>query len=163
MKELLLLNDIELSKKSAESIRHEIANSVINGDINPIRPYANMKFLEKVFSGDDKKDNGLSHLIKSYVVDELEKDKLKTEYYGFKVSVSETGARWDFSNCNDSKLEELYEQQKELKEKITARETLLKGIPRGCHIFLMDEDSGEQVKVFAPFKKSSTSPIFTLK
>lgn len=163
MSEVLLLNGLELNKKSVETIRNEISEKVINGDIDPIKVYANMKFLEKVFNGDDKKNNGLSHLIKSYVVDEIEKDKHKTDYYGFKVAISETGARYNFDNCGHKGLEDLYEQQKELNAKIKEIETMLKGIPKGGHLFITDEETGEQMKVYAPVKSSTTSPIFTMK
>ncbi len=163
MEELFLLNGIEPSKKNAEEIRNEISERVISGEICPIKVNASIKFFEKVFEGDSGKNNGLSQIIRPYVVSEIEKDRHKTEYYGFKVGISETGARYNFDNCNHDELNELYEQQKQIKEKIAVIEKFLKGFQPGSHQMIIDEDTGNMSKVFAPVKISTTSPIFTLK
>jgi hypothetical protein len=163
MEQLITLNGIQPSRKTAEQIRIEIAQKVESGELDPIKVNASIKFFEKVFNGDDKKNNGLSHYIKPYVIDEIQKAPERKDYYGFEVSIKESGARYDFSMCNDSVLDELMEQEKELKAKIEERQNFLKSIKPGGHMIITIEETGENIKVFAPVKKSTTSPTFLLK
>lgn len=163
MQELITFKSDQLSKANADLIRKEISDKVVNGEIDPIQVAASIKFYEKIFEGDSGKNNGVNHIIRPYVVDELEKDKLRTKYYGFEVAVKESGSRYDFSNCNHPKLEELYAQAEEIKNKIAEIEKFLKGIQPGGSMTIVDEDSGEAIKIYAPVKKSTTSPVFTLK
>lgn len=160
MIEILNLNGVEINKQTIERIRKDIFSKVENGEIDPIKINAFIKFYEKVFTGDDKKNNGLSHLIRPYVVDELEKDKTRSDYYGFKVEIKEAGVRYDFSNCGHPELEELYEKQKQLKSEIDEIEKLLKSIPAGKRIPIIVH--GEAIEVHAPARFSTTSPTFRI-
>lgn len=160
MEEIVKIDGLQVSKKSAEEIRTELARKVLDGELSAVKVQAAIKFYEKVFNGDDKKDNGLNHLIKSSVVDELQNDAKREEWYGFKVSVGETGVRYNYENCNDPELVELLEQEKEIKEKIKDRQDFLKALKTGLNIVTKD---GEAITVFPPAKFSSTSAKFTLK
>jgi hypothetical protein len=163
MNELITLNGISPSKASADEIRKEIAQKVEEGELDPIKINASIKFFEKIFNGDDKKNNGLTHLIKDKVVSEIQKAPERTDYYGFKVKITEAGVKYLFENCGHPKLAELYEKQEELKKEIKEIEDLLKKIPTGKHITIVDEESGDMVKVFAPVRMSTTTPKFLLK
>jgi hypothetical protein len=160
MESLITLNGITPSKATAEQIRQDIFQRVESGELDPIRVNAAIKFYEKIFSGDDKKSNGLSHLVRPFVVDEIEKDKTRTEYYGFKVEIKEAGARYDFSVCNDPEWTDLNLKKIEIDEKIKEREKFLKGFTKPMPIVTED---GEAVIINPPVKKSTTSPVFTLK
>lgn len=158
--QIIKIDGLAISKQSVESVRQEIAQKVIDGEIDPIKVMASVKFYQKVFEGDDKKNNGLTHLIKNYVVDDLQKDPSRKDYFGFKVEVGETGVNYNFSNCNDEELKDLLEAEKELKEKIKDRQDFLKTIKGHLDIIT---SNGEAVKIFPPAKFSSTSAKFTLK
>lgn len=155
----LIKIDLKPSKASAEAIRNELSRKVIDGEISAVQVQAAIKFYQKVFDGDDKKDNGLVHQIKSYVVDEIEKDSHRKDWFGYQVTVGEAGARYSFENCNDPELAELEAQEKELKEKIKDRQTFLKSLKGGFDIIW----NGEGVTVFPPAKFSTTSAKFILK
>jgi hypothetical protein len=161
--EIVQIDNLPVSKASVEATREDIARRVLDGEISAVKVQSAIKFYEKVFNGDDKKNNGLNDIIKPFVVDEIEKDPHRKEWFGFEVSVGEAGARYHFDNCNYPKLTELYDQKKELEAKIKEVETMLKGIPKGGHLIITDEDTGEQTKVFAPAKTSTTSAKFLLK
>jgi hypothetical protein len=159
MEQLIKIDGLQISKKSAEEIRSELARRVLDGEISAVKVQAAIKFYEKVFNGDDKKDNGLNHLIKSSVVDEIEKDPKREEWFGYKVVVAEAGAKYHYENCNDSELEELLEEKKAIEEKIKDRQAFLKTLKTGLNIVTKD---GEAITVFPPAKTSTTSPKFTL-
>jgi hypothetical protein len=158
--QIIQIDNLPVSKQSAEAIRQELLRRVQDGEISAVKIQSAIKFYEKVFNGDDKKDNGLNHLIKSNVIDEIEKDPKREEWFGFKVSVGEAGVRYNYDNCNDPELAELLEQEKELKEKIKDRQDFLKALKTGLNIVTKD---GEAITVFPPAKISSTSAKFTLK
>lgn len=158
--EIIKIDNLPVSKASVEEIRKEIATKVTEGEISAVQVQAAIKFYEKIFNGDDKKDNGLVHTIKPYVVDELEKDPHRKNWFGFNVTIGETGARYYFDNCNDPVYNELTEQLKELTDKIKERETFLKGVKTAMPIVSLD---GEVVTIYPPAKKSTTSAKFQLK
>ena len=160
MEELIKIGSLAISKASAEKIRETIANSIEEGMISPVHVMAAIKFYEKVFKGDDKKNNGLIDLIKSKVLDEVEKDKARKDWFGFGVQVRESGVNYIYDKCNDDVLIELLEEEKNLKKKIEERKDFLKAI-KG-HIDIITEN-GEVRKLFPPAKSSTTSPTFTLK
>jgi hypothetical protein len=159
MQDIIKIEDLQISKALAETIRKELSQRVLDGEISAVQVQAAIKFYEKVFNGDDKKDNGLVHVIKPYVVDEIEKDKHRKDWFGYQVSVGEAGARYSFENCNDPELAELEEQERDLKEKIKDRQNFLKSLKGGMDIIW----NGEGVTVFPPVKYSTTSAKFTLK
>jgi hypothetical protein len=157
--EIVKIDNLPVSKASVEEVRSEIARKVLDGEISAVKVQAAIKFYEKVFNGDDKKDNGLNHLIKPYVVDELEKDTKRKDWFGFQVTVGEVGARYSYDNCNDPVYAELMEAKKELDEKIKERTDFLKSIKSSMGVII----EGEAVTLYPPLKTSSTSAKFQLK
>lgn len=158
--EIVKIDNLPISKASVEQVRSEIARKVIQGEIDPVKVQAAIKFYEKVFNGDDKKNNGLNDIIKPYVVDEIGKDAHRKEWYGFNVSLGEAGARYDYSNCNDSELNSLMESKKDLDEKIKERQEFLKSLKRQTPVVNQD---GEVEVLNPPLKTSTTSAKFLLK
>jgi hypothetical protein len=159
MEQVIKIDGLQISKKSVEEVRNEIASKIEDGEMDAVKVMAAVKFYEKVFSGDDKKYNGLTHLIRPHVLTEIEKDKFRNEYYGFKVEIKEAGVRFDYSKCNDSELELLLIEQEEINFKVKERQEFLKSI-KG-HLDVIQD--GEAKTIFPPAKISTTSPVFTLK
>jgi hypothetical protein len=158
--QIIKIDGLSISKQSVEEVRRQIAAKVIDGEVDPVKVMASIKFYEKVFTGDDKKDNGLTHLIKSKVIDSVEKDPTRKQWFGYEVSIRETGTQYDYSKCNDDVLIALLQEEVKLKEKLKNRQDFLKTI-KG-HLDIITED-GEAKTIYPPAKKSTTSPVFTLK
>ena len=77
---------------------------------------------------------------------------------GTKIELAEVGVKYNYMNCNDLEILELYEQERHLSEKIKEREAFLKTLPyTGLDIITAD---GEAVKIYPP-SKTSTSSIKT--
>jgi hypothetical protein len=159
MNEIIKLDGLAISKQSVEQVRDEIRQRIEGGELDPVKVMSAVKFYEKVFNGDDKKNNGLNHILRPHVVDELGKDPHRKDYYGFKVEVVETGQTYNYDNCNDSELEELMIQKKELDAKIKARQDFLKSI--NGHLDVIQD--GEAKTIYPPAKFSTTSAKFTLR
>jgi hypothetical protein len=157
-KEIVKIEGLVMNRSTVEETRQEIANRIDEGILDPVKTFAAIKFYQKVFDGDDKKNNGLTHLIKEKVITQIEQDKTRLDWYGYKVEVKEAGARYDFSNCNDDVLDGLIEKFNEAKEKLEERQAFLKTIKD--HLDIITED-GEPKTIYPPVKKSTTSPTFT--
>jgi hypothetical protein len=98
--------------------------------------------------------------IRSFVLDELEKDKEKKEYFGYRVEPAEVGTTWDYSRCNDKVYIALEAKMAKLKDEMKDREAFLKSIKSSET--LVDEETGEVVRIYPPVKRSTSSAKFTL-
>jgi hypothetical protein len=146
------LNEITLSKDSLLDLIGSITSDVTEGIVDPVKMAAKCDFVIKACTE-------VKTQIKDQVLNALEKDKQRTEYYGYKIEVSETGVTYDFTNCNDGEYQELIEKLEAIKSELKERETFLKSIKDSLDII----QYGEAKTIYPPVKKSSTSPKFTLK
>lgn len=158
--ELKLLESLPVSRQSAETIRQQLFDRVENGEVDAVKLISFKKYVDKIYDGDDKKNNGLNHLIKDKVLSEIENDPARREWYGFEVTVKEAGATYIYDSCNDPELAELLEKKAELDKEIKERQEFLRSLKGGFNIITKD---GESVTVYPPAKKSTTSPTFKLK
>lgn len=150
---LVPINQITPSKVSLEGYVTDIVQHVEKGEGNPIEISAKLDFMMKICDSAKKE-------IKPAVIRELEKAKERKDYFGYKVEVKETGTKYDYRNCGDSKWYDLQEQLQFIEDKIKDRETFLKAIKEP--LMIADEETGELFKVIPPVKTSTTSPCFTL-
>jgi hypothetical protein len=73
----------------------------------------------------------------------------------------ETGTKYNFEQCNDQVLVELYSELVDIKTRIKEREDFLKAIPaKGTDI--LDPDTGEVTTLYPPAKSSKSSIVITL-
>lgn len=78
---------------------------------------------------------------------------------GAKIECCEVGTSYDFSNCNDPKLDILEDQLKTITDEVKARKDFLKTVPlSGMDVYVMDE----LVTVYPPSKTSTSSFKVTL-
>lgn len=98
----------------------------------------------------------------AYLREEVAKfGKVTTRPSGAKIELAETGTKYDYSKTDDFILPDLQKQSDELAEKIKARQGFLKAIPvEGME--LLNESSGEMVRVYPPSKTSTSSYKVTL-
>jgi hypothetical protein len=74
---------------------------------------------------------------------------------GTKIELAEVGIKYNYDNCNDSALQELYDQESSIKELVKQREDFLKTIPiNGMDIIT---EHGEVVHIYPPTKTSTSS------
>ncbi len=157
--QIIKIDGLAISKQSVEQVKNEIQQRIEDGELDAIKVMSAVKFYQKVFEGDDKKNNGLNHILRPYVINQISKAPEIKEYFGYKVEVVETGQVYNYDNCNDSELIELLEKKKELDLKVKERQEFLKGIKVSLDVI----QDGEAKTIYAPVKSSTTSPKFTLK
>lgn len=106
----------------AKDLTNNIKNSMLNGNIDIIDAFMFLKKNAKIFETlyEDKK-------IKELLQTEFDnnKEKKSVKRYGQRITQSDR-ANYDYSECGDPELEELYKIQKQVKELIKNRENQLK-------------------------------------
>ncbi|WP_289872904.1 hypothetical protein [uncultured Duncaniella sp.] len=145
-----LNNTMALSKSSQTDFANNLIKSVTKGEVDPIAAFCQIRGLS----------DSLSLFLKNEEVKEaVDKAKEKwgsapAEFHGAKLTITESGVKYDFSVCNDSKWNDLYEQKKEIEALLKEREAFLRGI-RQCET-VVDEETGEISKLYAPARSAST-------
>ena len=128
-------------------------SAVVNGDIDPIKAHINVSRMEAAIKL--YKDN---EDVRRITLDELSKYGKTATFGDCKLEEAETGVRYDYSGCGDSKLTELYGRMEGLKAEIKAREDMLKHLQPGEAV---DPNTGEIM--YPPVKSSKTSIKTTFK
>lgn len=142
-----------LNTKSAAEMAEMAVSAVVNGDIDPIKAHINVSRMEAAIKL--YKDN---EDVRRITLDELSKYGKTATFGDCKLEEAETGVRYDYSGCGDSKLTELYGRMEGLKAEIKAREDMLKHLQPGEAV---DPNTGEIM--YPPVKSSKTSIKTTFK
>lgn len=142
-----------LNTKSAAEMAEMAVSAVVNGEVDPIKAHINVSRMEaaiKLYR--DNED------VRRITLDELAKYGKSATFGDCKLEEAETGVRYDYSGCCDSKLEDLYRQLDYVKEMIKERENMLKHLqPCGA----ADPDTGEIM--YPPARSSKTAIKTTFK
>jgi hypothetical protein len=125
-----------------------------DGTINPLRIATSMKALETAIKL-------IRDGIEDAIIEEAEKYEKTFDIDGHKITLKETGVRYDYSVCKDPEWEELTSTLSNTKEAIKKRETFLKSVSEP--FTLLDERTGEVVRIELPNKTSKTNISITLK
>lgn len=125
-----------------------VIQDVQAGNINPLTVLIQIRAMEKAFERilKETKDNIMREADK-YPGNEF-------EYAGNKVTKSEHGVRYDFSNCGDPVHQRLLQIVKDAKDQLSNREFFLKSLDRPFS--LLDEGTGEVATISPPTKKSTS-------
>ncbi len=171
MKDLQLLplsNIHPISKSEIEEYRNEIAKGIESGSLSALKLKSMLKFYDYLFNGDDKKENGLNHLIQKEALKEFHSFNDKdVSFFGLTIQEAEVGVKYDYSG--DKVWSEINEELTKLKERLKARETLLKNVPKPDFIkgirpmIEVDQETGEAIELLPPTKTSSTTLKMTFK
>ena len=150
----LTVNKIPASKEEQAVLSSAMINSVLDGEIDPIKAVVQAKSLVETLTL-FLKDKGVNDL----VIREVEKYGKQTSKDGATISIKEVGSKWDYSECGDPIYNRLFSQKAEIEEKLKEREALLKATrePRTE----VDEETGEVYTVNPPSKISTTSYAIT--
>ena len=108
------------TKTELATYMQSVKESILNGYVSAEKSAIQLKSMENIIDG-LKKDPD----IKAYFLDEFAKNGAKTFEQGAKFSLSNRKT-WDFSECNDSKYNDLNIQLEAIKLQIKEREEFLK-------------------------------------
>ena len=152
----LTVNKIPASKEEQAVLSSAMINSVLDGEIDPIKAVVQAKSLVETLTL-FLKDKGVNDL----VIREVEKYGKQTSKDGATIAIKEVGSKWNYSDCGDPIYNRLSSQKAEIEEKLKEREALLKATrePRTE----VDEETGEVYTVNPPSKSSTTSYSITFK
>jgi hypothetical protein len=139
--------DLPADVEGVAEFSRQIIDSLNNGDIEPLKFKVFLKGIEKTIEK-------IRETLDPLALEEAEKFGQKSfSYSGAKIDLRETGVKYLFDKCNHPKWASIEKEKKEI-------ESFLKGIKSPTT--LVDETTGEVVKVYPPAKKSTSSIIITL-
>ena len=98
--------------------------------------------------------------VKELVAEEIAKYGKTAEIHGAKLTVKETGVKYDFSRCGDPEYNELTARLEELQRKVKERQDFLKHIP-ASGLTELNEETGEVVFVTPPARSAGESIVIT--
>ena len=143
-----------LSRADMIDLFVETKELILSGKENPIKIAVSLKVFEELI-----KKLRTDMNINECILEEAIKEDAKTfKMYGAEIQIKEMGTKYDFSDCNDGLLEDLYKQMNALKERIRMRELMLKSISEDSPAVSME---GEILN--PPLKTSKTGISITLK
>lgn len=143
-------NQMALSKSKQSDFAQNLINSVVGGEVDPIAAFCQLKGLY----------DSLGLFLKSEEVKmavESAKEKWGTapaEFQGAKLTITESGVKYDYSVCGDSRWNELTKKKAEIDAEIKEREIFLRGI-KGSET-IIDEETGVVEKISAPVRTASS-------
>lgn len=98
--------------------------------------------------------------IEKQVVEEAERQGKRFSHNGATLEVRELGSRWFYDKCNDPILNKVVAEKNAISEVEKERQAFLKSLKGAMTI--LDEETGEVVRVIPPRKESKTGVVMTL-
>lgn len=171
---------MNISTVPHDNVAKEIIQLVKGGHINPIQMYIALKRVDKIQKlclDSQEGDKELRELILDNVRKSLDGGK-SLDIYGANLRIQATGTNYDFSECGDTTLKELYKIQEEVKGRIKQRQDFIKValpsdsnklgiqsqkiIVEGIPSLVWSDDEFEEV-IFPAIKRAGESVICTFK
>ena len=159
MNNLQLINDFPTTKKGIEELSNQLIQSTLEGEQNPLLTEIKVAALVKTI-----KTYRASKEIKECVLARFERDYPNQKSYDMgnvNLKASETGVKYDYTNCGDPVWERLTAEIEKLKEQLKERETILKANPKQWTY--IDEKTGEVYTINPAPKSSTTQVVITIK
>ena len=149
------MNELGLIQEQATPavIAQTAINAVVEGEIDPIVAHINIAKMEQAIKLYKANEQVLDITLR-----ELGKYGKKQTFGDCTLQEMETGVRYDFSECGDSRLEALYETRQAIDAEIKEREAFLKSVPLSGVAL---PETGEVV--YPPAKSSKTTIKTTFK
>lgn len=119
---LYTMNQIEIADKLKTEIKE--------GNINPIQAYVALRRIEamtKLTISSDGGDKEMKEVFRSAVEKALDGGK-SVDMFGANLAIRPTGTSYDFTECGDEYLNELYRIQNEIKIAVKQREDEIKAM-----------------------------------
>ena len=143
----------ETTKEQRTSFVQSVLAGIEEGNSNPLDIQMHIKCFEDIV--EQLKE---SPAYKKALLDEAGKFGNKFNYRNSEMAVQEMGTKYDYSQSNDSVMNDLLKQEEAIKEKKKEREKLLKALPASG---MADPQTGEMI--YPPSKKSTTTLVVKLK
>jgi len=151
-----ILSLFQTTKAERLSFVCDVIDRIESGEADAIKVHAQIKKLEEIVKAINSNE-----VYKEYLLDAAEKNGRKFQAFDADWSIKEVGTKYDYSQCNDSCLNNMQVQADTLAEKIKVRQKFLQMISDdGIDIITSD---GEAIKIYRPSKTSTTSVTVTLK
>ena len=152
------LDNGSLSKETMQMQSSALIQPIIDGEIDPLRAVAKIRFLSDMLAATLKDDR-----VKDVILNEIDKNGGKeVTAFGVKFTQKETGVSYDFSVCQDPEYSRLATEMETLKAKMKEREKYLMGIPAEG-IPMVDQETGDCYKVIRPLRRASLGYAVTFK
>ena len=135
---------------SVAELADRAVSAVVNGEVDPITAHINMSRVEAAIT--QFKSNPQ---VRDITLRELSKYGKSHIFGDCRLEEAESGVKYDYSMCGDSKLAEMYKTLEAVKADIRERETMLKSLPESG---MADPETGEMVY---PTARSSKTIIKT--
>lgn len=133
----------------------QVIESVRQGEANPLEVLVILKAFEKAT------ERILKEVRDNFVREADKHPERIFEFNGVKMEKAEVGTKYNYSICNDP----IYNRRKEISEaanqQVKEREDFLKSLKDP--ITIVDEETGESVKIIPPIKTSTTSIKVTIR
>ena len=144
------LDNGSLSKETMQMQSSALIQPIIDGEIDPLRAVAKIRFLSDMLAAALKDDR-----VKDVVLSEIDKNGGKeATAFGVKFSQKEMGVSYDFSVCGDPEYDRLAKEMEALKSQMKEREKYLLGIPSEG-IPMVDQETGDCYKIIRPLRRAS--------
>lgn len=140
-------NAKEIGRALVESICHDVAE----GNINPLKQLVVLKSLETAI--DEIKQN-----ILEAGIEEVRKYGKEAELNGYRISIINAGAKYDYSNCNHPVYNELSKKAAEIKAELAEIEKFLKSLK--APLEMLDKETGEIYTIYPPVYSSKETLKF---
>lgn len=143
------------TKQGIEMFAGQLINGVKNGNINALELKAYLKAIETIAEQVNRatKDEQLTEA-------ELYGEKVFHKF-GYEIKIGEVGTKYNYDACGDTEYERRKTDMLAAKRLVEERMTFLKALKEP--LVLVDDNTGEVVKVNPPVKTSTTGLIFTPK
>jgi hypothetical protein len=149
--ELLTIENNGNAKELSYTLANQVIKSVLEGNSNPLKQLIMVKSLESALS--EIKDKVLP-----LGLEELAKYGKEVEMNGYRISVINAGAKYDYSDCNHPVYHSLVAKMDELKKEIADIEKFLKSLKSPIEV--LDKETGEVYTIYPPVYSSKETLKF---
>lgn len=162
---------LDISKKGSVSAAMKIYSAIMEEGASAVQVAEMFKFVEETATQlkeltDDNGKNKFSDLVREEILNNSDDKKSMTTKFGTKMELYEAGTKYDYSTCGDPIWNRMNRESKDLKIKMTERESFLKGLQK-VTVFeaLVDPvtfEVHENVELYPPVKTSTSTYKQTL-
>lgn len=160
--EITLFSDLDktenLTKTAISDQSNLLIQSIIGGEIDPLRAIAKIRFLSDMLAAALKDDR-----VKDTILTEIDRNGGKeASAFGVKFQQKEMGVSYDYTVCGDPEYDQLAAEMEDLKARMKEREKFLLGIPAEG-LPMVDQETGDCYKIIRPLRRGSLSYSVTFK
>lgn len=147
-----------LTKTAISDQSNLLIQSIIGGEIDPLRAVAKIRFLSDMLASALKDDR-----VKDAILTEIDRNGGKeASAFGVKFQQKEMGVSYDYTVCGDPEYDQLAAEMEDLKARMKEREKFLMGIPAEG-LPMVDQETGDCYKIIRPLRRGSLSYSVTFK